>query len=311
MNLAMIVLLLAVPVVLAVMFWPDKEKKELQKRLDFLTKGTSPSGAPVITSVKDEELQKSFKERIILPILRSFGKSSKKKTDVAKKEKLKKELSQAGNPGDLTVEEFLALRTVLTLLFLFVSELACFLIGTPVIHYLLAGIISVMLATLIPNIYLQKRIAMRKHLIQRKLPDVLDLLTVSIEAGLGFDAGMSKVVEKFRGPLAEEFQNVLNEVKLGKKRRDSLKDMAEKMEVDDLSNFISSLVQAESLGVSIGNVLRIQSAQARQRRRQRAEEAAMKAPIKMMLPLVGCVFPTIFIIIFTPIVISVYLATKK
>ncbi|MDD2715389.1 MAG: type II secretion system F family protein [Candidatus Wallbacteria bacterium] len=290
------------------MFWPSGQKRAMQKRLNMLA---TQDGKKVIATAAELELQKSFKERVILPILHSFTKKSAKKTNRAKKEKLRMELAQAGNPFGLSAEEFMALRTVLTLLFMFIGLLICFLLRQPMINFVMAGMISVILAMLMPNFYIKKQITFRKGMIQRKLPDVLDLLTVSVEAGLGFDSAMNKVVEKFEGPLADEFKVVLNEVKLGKKRRDALKDMANKMEVDDLSNFISSLIQAETLGVSLGNVLRIQSAQARQRRRQRAEEAAMKAPIKMLLPMVGCIFPCIFVIIGTPIVIGVYEAAVK
>lgn len=289
------------------LFWPNREKKEIQRRLNQLS---SEEKQP--QSAAEQELQKSFKERIILPLLHSFSRKSKKKTDKAQKEKLKQMLGQAGNPWGLNVDEFVALRTVLTFSLLFVFELICFIARLPVIHFVMAGMMAMIMSILVPNFYLKNKIAWRQKMVERKLPDVLDLLTVSVEAGLGFDSAMSKVVEKFEGPLADEFTLVLNEVKLGKKRKDSLRDMANKMEVEDLSNFISSLIQAEQLGVSLGNVLRIQSAQARQRRRQRAEEAAMKAPVKMLLPLVGCVFPTIFIIIFTPIVIRVYdVAVRK
>jgi tight adherence protein C len=123
---------------------------------------------------------------------------------------------------------------------------------------------------------------------------------VSVEAGLGFDQALSKVVEKMPGVLPEEFGFVLQEVQMGKPRKEALKDMSERMQVDDLSSFITAIIQAEQLGVSIGNVLRVQSDQMRTRKRQRAEEAAMKAPIKMMLPLVGCIFPVIMIVLLGP-----------
>jgi len=295
-------------IVLIILFFPDKDQKDINERLDFISGKKEKEDK----KVKNEELEKSFKERIIIPLIKSFSRKSNKKTAQAKMERIKKELAQAGYPWGLSPEEFMAVRTILIILFLFLGILICFLMKLPIIHYVLAFILSLNLAVLIPNIIIKRRIKFRKKAIEKSLPDCLDLLTVSVEAGLGFDSAMTKVVEKFTGPIAEEFNDVLNKARMGKQRKEAMKEMADRMEVDDLSNFISSLIQAEQLGVSIGNVLRIQSQQARQRRKQRAEEAAIKAPVKMLLPLVGCVFPTIFIIIFTPIVISVYkVATKK
>lgn len=274
----------------------DSQEKEIKARLNEITKAT-PKTKSALEQLEEEELNKSFSERIIIPILRSFGERANKKTPKAKLALLKKQLAQAGNPGNLSVSEFMAMQR---LLMVGVPMLA-WMVGMVIrlnISQLLVGIaIGANMAVLVPRMFLQRKISFRKHMIQRKLPDVLDLLTVSVEAGLGFDMALQKVVEKFTGPIAEEFDIVLREAQMGKPRREALKDLSEKMEVEDLSNFLSAIIQADQLGVSIGNVLRIQSSQARQKRRQRAEEAAMKAPIKMMMPLVGCIFPTIMIVI--------------
>lgn len=141
--------------------------------------------------------------------------------------------------------------------------------------------------------------------IEKSLPDVLDLLTVSVEAGLGFDAALLKVVEKQKGALAEEFLKVLQEIKMGRPRRDALRDLSKRNPVEDLSNVVASLVQADQLGIPIAGVLRNQSKQIRQKHRQKAEEKAQKAPVKMMIPLVFFVFPSIFIIILGPAVIQI------
>ncbi len=138
------------------------------------------------------------------------------------------------------------------------------------------------------------------------MPDVLDLLTVSVEAGLGFDAALLKVVEKQKGVLADELMRVLQEIKMGRPRRESLRDLAKRNKpAEDLNNVVASLVQADQLGISIGGVLRNQAKQIRQKQRQRAEEKAQKAPVKMMIPLVFFVFPTIFIIVLGPAVIQI------
>jgi tight adherence protein C len=153
--------------------------------------------------------------------------------------------------------------------------------------------------------FLKARISARQNGISRELPDVLDLLTISIEAGLGFDAALQRVVQKSQGPLAQEFNQSLQEMRMGKTRKEALKDLALRNEVEDLNNFISAIIQADQLGVAIGNVLRTQSEHIRMVRRQRVEEKAGKAPIKMLIPMVLFIFPTIFLIILGPSFIQI------
>ena len=133
----------------------------------------------------------------------------------------------------------------------------------------------------------------------------LDLLTISVRAGLGFDGALAKVVEKLKGPLTDEFRRALAEIRVGKSRRESLRDIIPRTEVPPLTNFIGAIIQAEQLGVSISKILQVQSEQLRIERRQRAEEMAAKAPIKMLFPLVGCIFPSLFIVILGPAVILI------
>ena len=137
------------------------------------------------------------------------------------------------------------------------------------------------------------------------IPDTLDLLTISVRAGLGFDAALGRVVEKLKGPLSDEFRRALAEVRVGKARREALRDIVPRTEVTPLTNFIGAIIQAEQLGVSISKVLQVQSEQLRIERRQRAEEQAAKAPIKMLFPLVGCIFPSLFIVILGPAIILI------
>ncbi|MBO8127967.1 MAG: type II secretion system F family protein [Peptococcaceae bacterium] len=158
---------------------------------------------------------------------------------------------------------------------------------------------------LLPEIYLNARAKSRQNEVERSLPDVLDLLTVSIEAGLGFDAALLKVVEKSKGVLADELKEMINEVQMGKPRLEALRDMADRVGVEDLSSFVGAVVMAEQMGVRLGNVLRTQSDQIRLKRRQRAEEMAFKAPVKMLLPLVFLIFPATFIVLLGPAVIRI------
>ena len=156
-----------------------------------------------------------------------------------------------------------------------------------------------------PEFWLGRRIRARSMAMVLQLPDALDLLTISVEAGLGFDAALAKVVEKMEGPLVNEFRQALAEIRMGRSRRDALRDVVTRADAQPVSNFIGAIVQAEQLGVPIAKVLQIQSQQLRIERRQRAEEAAAKAPVKMLFPMVGCIFPTIFIVILGPAIVTV------
>jgi len=171
----------------------------------------------------------------------------------------------------------------------------------------LGGIALAGIGFMLPEIWLGRRIKKRQKMILLAVPDTLDLLTISVKAGLSFDGALSKVVEKTVGPLADEFRRSLAEIRVGKVRREALRDVVGRTDVPALSNFIAAIIQAEQLGVPIAKVLQVQSEQLRIERRQRAEEMAAKAPIKMLFPLVGCIFPSMFIVILGPAVILIAL----
>lgn len=253
----------------------------------------------------NEELNKPFFERVIRPILEKLGTAIGKTAPAKKKLSLQKKLMMAGNPMNLTPSEFMVIQYGLILglpicILLFALPLNWEL---PVV--VLGMAIGAAAGFLLPGYYLKMQANERKEEIQDNLPDVLDLLTVSVEAGLGFDAALVKVVEKIKGVVSQEFARVLQEIKMGKPRRDALRDLGNRSGVDDLVAFVGSIIQADQLGVSIGNVLRLQSEQMRQKRRQRAEERAMKAPIKMLIPLILFIFPTIFIVVLGPAALQI------
>lgn len=192
------------------------------------------------------------------------------------------------------------LGLLLGLVVLFLS----ILLQTSILIRLGAFVFGFLIGYLFPQSWSNAQNKKKQLEIEKSLPDVLDLLTVSVEAGLGFDAALLKVVEKQKGALAEEFLRVLQEIKMGRPRRDALRDLSKRNPIEDLSNVVASLVQADQLGIPIAGVLRNQSLQIRQKHRQRAEEKAQKAPVKMMIPLVFFVFPSVFIIILGPAVIQ-------
>jgi tight adherence protein C len=158
---------------------------------------------------------------------------------------------------------------------------------------------------LLPDVLINSKGRQRKEQVSKELPEVLDLLTVCIEAGLGFDGAIKKVVDKSKGVLPDELFIVLEEIRMGKPRREALRDMADRLAVDDFSNFVGSVIMAEQLGISIGKVLRLQSKEVRLKRRQSIEELAMKAPVKMLIPMVFFIFPAIFVVLLGPAAIQI------
>jgi tight adherence protein C len=214
-------------------------------------------------------------------------------------------LALAGNPGDLRVADWMGVK-ILVGIGMAILLFLLFAVGVRNVSFgIILAVVGLLLGYTLPEFWLGRRVSSRQKAILRMIPDTLDLLTISVRAGLGFDAALAKVVEKLPGPLTDEFRRALAEVRVGKARRDALRDMIPRTNVQPLSNFIGAIIQAEQLGVSISKVLQVQSEQLRIERRQRAEEAAAKAPIKMLLPLVGCIFPSLFIVILGPAMISI------
>ena len=212
----------------------------------------------------------------------------------------------AGNPGELRVADWLGIKAVSSIVFAVVFFLLfTFLLGTGGVLGMLLGVVGIAFGYIAPEFWLGRRVRGRQKAILLQIPDALDLLTISVRAGLGFDAALGKVVEKMVGPLTDEFRRALAEVRMGKARRDALRDIVPRTEVAPLTNFVGAIIQAEQLGVSISKVLQVQSEQLRIERRQRAEEMAAKAPIKMLFPLVGCIFPSLFVVILGPAIILI------
>lgn len=294
--LAFITVLLAVLGINSVVFG---ERMKLTRRMQEITSTVARN------KELDGELSKPFTERVIRPALEKVATVIGRAMPVKKRVSLQKKLLMAGNPGDLSANEYLVIQygTTLVLPVAVILTLALPMGWGPAMS--LTGIvIGAAVGFLIPEYYLKIRAAARQEEIQDSLPDVLDLLTVSVEAGLGFDAALVKVVEKIKGILSGEFARLLQEIKMGKPRRDALRDLGHRCGVDDLVAFTGAVIQADQLGVSISNVLRLQSEQMRMKRRQRAEQKAMKAPIKMLIPLVLFIFPTIFIVVLGPAAIQ-------
>ena len=267
----------------------------------------SQLGSMQARTLEELELQQPLFERTLRPLATRLSGLAQRFASPQKVSRTDKRLSMAGNPGDLRTIDFLGLKLVIAGL-VGVGAFVLFgvFVGTPAFGFV-AAIALGALGFFGPEFWLSRRIRARQKLVLLAVPDTLDLLTISVRAGLSFDGALAKVVEKTGGPLADEFRRALAEIRVGKTRRDALRDITTRTDVPALSNFIGAIIQAEQLGVSISKVLQVQSEQLRIERRQRAEEMAAKAPIKMLFPLVGCIFPSMFIVILGPAVILIAL----
>ena len=252
-------------------------------------------------SLEDIELQQPFIQRVIVPMIEKVGEVSSRFTPQKLLQETTLKLELAGNPGRLAASSFLARRFFGAGIFcggLLLIALASktWPIGRTV---LVVGIFSV-IGFFFPQLWLQSRINSRQGEVRKALPDALDLLTICVEAGLGFDASMSKVAEKWENELSLMFGRCIREVQLGKTQREALRDMADRLGLPELTSFVAAVIQSQILGVSLAKVLRIQSDQLRVKRRQFAEELAHKAPVKMIIPMALLTFPSIMIILMAP-----------
>lgn len=253
-------------------------------------------------SLEDIELQQPFMERVVIPAIKKIGDISVRFTPQKLLEETQRKLELAGNPGNLDASTFLATRFVGAAVFGGFFLLISFL---PTVQWsfgrvLLTVIVFAAIGFFFPQLWLQSRINSRQHQVRKAMPDALDLLTICVEAGLGFDAAMAKVSEKWENELSILFGRAIREVQLGKTQREALRDMADRVGLPELTSFVAAVIQSQMLGVSLAKVLRIQSDQMRMKRRQRAEEEAHKAPVKMIIPMALLTFPSIMIILMAP-----------
>jgi tight adherence protein C len=251
-------------------------------------------------TLHEMELSMPFSERVVAPVLRGLAAFIMRFAPQRNIAELRHKIDLAGNPNNWTTADVIGLRGLSAILTMLLAIALSFLANVPTLQKILFLVAGVVLGFYLPMFWLNYLIRKRKHDIERALPDALDLLTVSVEAGLGFDAAMAKVTEKADNELSRAFGRAIGEIRLGKLRREALRDLANRADVQDLSNFIAAVLQADQLGVSLSKVLRIQSEQMRIRRRQRAEELAAQAPVKMMFPLAFLIFPSIFIVLLGP-----------
>jgi len=252
----------------------------------------------------NKELDKPFADRVIDPFQKKALAVGRRISGADTAERIRRKLDLAGNPPGWTVDRVLSgkvLGAVLGLVFGLAFQL---MLGSPTMK-----IVIIIGATVVgffaPNLCLYQRAHERAERLQRDLPDAIDLLTISVESGLGFDAAVQQVARNTEGPLSEEFSRVLREMQIGQGRADSLRALGERTNVPDVRTFVGAMVQADSFGIPIAQVLRVQSAEMRVKRRQRAEAKAQQVPVKITIPLIFCILPTLFIAVMGPAVLSI------
>ncbi len=264
-------------------------------------------------TLEEIELSQPFSERVLLPIARRLGEFVVRFTPQASLQSIQHQLDLAGNPKGLEPTIFYVLRMgaaggagALALLLTFIVPADNqFSFHSGPAKAILIAVGAGVFGFFLPTLLLKSKITRRQDVITKAMPDALDLLTVCVEAGLGFDQAMAKVCEKWENELSLAFERVIQEIRLGKLRREALRDMADRIDVADLTSFTAAIIQADQLGVSIGKVLRIQSEQMRIKRRQRAEKKAHEAPVKMLIPMVFLIFPSIYIVLLGPSAIQI------
>ncbi|MHC1741129.1 MAG: type II secretion system F family protein [Anaerolineaceae bacterium] len=306
----MVVLFVVVGIILAVaialvVIGIRNPKAQTERLIDDRLESISQSNEQI--DLAQLEMAQPFSERVILPVARKLGELAIRFTPQNWLNSISRKLELAGSPSNLDPSMYLSLQFICAfgLGILMIVVTSVLLEGFSLGEKLIYSTLGFFLGFFLPQIYLSSKITKRQKSIRLALPDAMDLLTICVEAGLGFDAAMVKVAEKWDSPLSLAFSRVIQEVQLGKLRREAMKAMAHNIDIPEMTSFVAVIIQSEMLGVSMARVLRIQSDQMRVKRRQRAEEEAHKTPIKMLIPMILLIFPSLLLVLFTPAVLSI------
>ena len=254
------------------------------------------------------ELDRPFGERVVGPTMGRLTRIGRRFTPTERADAIRRKLELAGSPPGWDVDRVLAFKVIGVLVLALVAFLVMLAFGAPLLTVIVVTALAGLAGWFIPNLVLYQAAYNRSDRIRRELPDALDLLSISVEAGLGFDAALSQVARNTEGPLAEEFFRVLQEMQIGTGRSDAMRALGERTNVTELKGFVTAMVQADAFGIPIANVLRVQAREMRIKRSQRAEEQAQKVPVKILFPLIFCILPSLFIVILGPAAIRVITA---
>lgn len=275
-----------------------RAREDMNERLALYGRATGAGGA------RDEELAKPLAQRTVGPVVIKISSFLRRFTPVGYLEKKQRELMLAGYPANMDAPAFIVVKLITTILGL----LAGFFLrgfGADGLQQVFMFGFPIVLGFFGPDAWLKRKIDERRTAMLKALPDVLDLLVISVEAGLGFDSALARVVATVPGPLSEEFFRMLQETRVGVSRRDAMRHLMDRTDLDELRSFLLAMIQAEAFGVTIARVLRVQADEMRIKRRQRAQEKAFAAPVKIVFPLVFCIFPSLFIILLGPAAIQI------
>jgi tight adherence protein C len=296
----MLVLFIAATVLAFAVYFAADAATAPARQQELAVRRASHYGAARLRGAELPRLK--FRERVAAPAVHKLATLALRVNPKASLEATAQKLLAAGLSSRVSATQFMAVKGGSALAGLFFM----ILLGAatkPTVAFLLAPIAAV-LGYLAPDFFLGARIRQRREAVRVQLPDALDLLAVSVEAGLGFDGAVTKLTEHMEGPLIEEFALTLGEIRIGESRHDALKKLTERVPTPEVASFVRSLIQADQLGISLGRILRVQGADSRLRRQAAAEEKAMKAPIKMLFPTVLFIFPAMFIVILGPAMIN-------
>lgn len=252
-----------------------------------------------------EELDQPFSERVLMPLQsRALG-LGRRLSGKDAADRIRHKLDLAGNPPRWTVDRVMAGKVIGAVAGLVGALLFALMLGLSLPTRIVMTLAGGMVGFFGPSLFLYQKTYDRSAQLQRDLPDAIDLLTISVESGLGFDAAIQQVANKTEGPLADEFSRVLREMQIGQGRSEALRGLAERTDVPDIQTFVSAMVQADSFGIPMSQVLRVQSSEIRVKRRQRAEAKAQQVPVKITIPLIFCILPCLFVAVMGPAAINI------
>ncbi len=261
-----------------------------------------------MTNAPDEltrDLDRPFAERVLDPLQQRALRLGRRLSGSDSAARLQKKLDYAGNPGNMGADRVVSLKVIGAFALLLVGLALGLVLDVDLPVLALISVGGLALGFFAPDLYLYQAAYNRSEQLTRELPDAIDLLTISVESGLGFDAACQQVSRNTEGPLADEFARMLGEMQIGQSRSQALRSMAERTNVDDVRGFVSAMVQADAFGIPIGSVLRVQSKEMRVKRRQRAETKAQQVPVKITVPLIFCILPCLFAVVLGPAAITI------
>jgi tight adherence protein C len=297
--LAVAAAFLAAVLIATALLSAGEERREVRMVLRTLKDYELPS------NMREQEMLKSLRERVLLPGAARLARLSGRFTPAGYTAAVRHKLVLAGSPAGLDADRFLSLKVLGAVSVVFWMWFSFGLAALGGFYGVIVTGLLWLISFMAPDVFVQRHIDQRQHEIAVRLPDVLDLLVISVEAGLGFEQALDRTVDAVPGALAEEFRRMLKETRVGSTRAEALRAMDERTGVPELRSFILAMLQADTFGVSIGRLLRQQADDMRIRRRQRAQEAAQKAPVKMLFPLIFCIFPSLFTVILGPAAINI------